>query len=347
MRCPVCSRRRRSASTLSVFELFVPLCSGGRIVLVENPLDFEGIANAPELRLINTVPSAVKALLEENAIPSSVRIVNLAGEPLPEALVRDIYLRTAAEAVYNLYGPSEDTTYSTVALIERDKPGAPSIGKAVSNGQVYVLDRFLEPAPVGVVGEVYCGGAGVTRGYWNRPDLTAERFIADPFLGVPGARLYRTGDLARWTEEGELEFFGRADFQVKVRGLRIELGEIQARLLDMDLLEEAVVTVRDDGRGDKQLLGARGSCRCDDAAVGAVQRLSQPSCRATAGLHDPGRLRGAQGAAADAERQDRPRGVAAAAGESRTRLCRTRVRSRIPVSRGYGRTCCNCRRPSA
>ncbi|WP_313917195.1 non-ribosomal peptide synthetase [Tahibacter sp.] len=239
---------------LSVFELFVPLCSGGRIVLVENPLDFEGIANAPELRLINTVPSAVKALLEENAIPSSVRIVNLAGEPLPEALVKEIYLRTPAEAVYNLYGPSEDTTYSTVALIGRDKPGAPSIGKAVSNGQVYVLDRFLEPAPVGVVGEVYCGGAGVTRGYWNRPDLTAERFIADPFLDVPGARLYRTGDLARWTEEGELEFLGRADFQVKVRGLRIELGEIQARLLDMDLLEEAVVTVRDDGRGDKQLL---------------------------------------------------------------------------------------------
>jgi amino acid adenylation domain-containing protein len=239
---------------LSVFELFVPLCSGGRIVLVENPLDFEGIANAPALRLINTVPSAVKALLEENAIPASVRIVNLAGEPLPEALVKDIYLRTPAEAVYNLYGPSEDTTYSTVALIERDKPGAPSIGKAVSNGQIYVLDRFLEPVPVGVVGEVYCGGAGVTRGYWNRPDLTAERFIADPFLDVPGARLYKTGDLARWTQEGELDFLGRADFQVKVRGLRIELGEIQARLLDMDLLEEAVVTVRDDGRGDKQLL---------------------------------------------------------------------------------------------
>lgn len=240
---------------LSIFELFVPLCSGGRIVLVENPLDFEGIANAPDLRLINTVPSAVKALLEENAIPPSVRIVNLAGEPLPEALVKDIYRRTPAEAVYNLYGPSEDTTYSTVALIARDESGAPSIGKAVSNGQIYVLDRFLEPVPVGVIGEIYCGGDGVTRGYWNRPDLTAERFIADPFLGVPGARLYRTGDLARWTEKGDLEFLGRADFQVKVRGLRIELGEIQARLLDMDIIDEAVVVVRDDGRGDKQLLG--------------------------------------------------------------------------------------------
>lgn len=239
---------------LSVFELFVPLCSGGRIVLVENPLDFEGIANAPGLRLINTVPSAVKALVEENSIPPSVRIVNLAGEPLPEALVKDIYQRTQAEAVYNLYGPSEDTTYSTVALIGRDESGAPSIGKAVSNGQIYVLDRFLEPVPVGVVGEIYCGGDGVTRGYWNRPDLTAERFIADPFLGVPGARLYRTGDLARWTEKGDLEFLGRADFQVKVRGLRIELGEIQARLLDMDIIDEAVVVVRDDGRGDKQLL---------------------------------------------------------------------------------------------
>ncbi len=239
---------------LSIFELFVPLSSGGRVILVDHPLDFEGISAARGLRLVNTVPSAIRALLDEDALPDSVRIVNLAGEPLPESLVMDIYASTSAEAVYNLYGPSEDTTYSTVARIPRDEDRAPSIGRAISNGQVHVLDRHLEPVPVGVVGEVYVAGAGVTRGYWNRPDLTAERFIADPFARTPGARMYKTGDLARWTERGDLDFLGRADYQVKLRGLRIELGEIQARLLDMEALEEAVVTVHEDARGEKQLV---------------------------------------------------------------------------------------------
>ena len=239
---------------LSVFELFVTLCSGGRVVLVDHPLDFAGIARAPDLRLINTVPSAVKALLDERAIPASVRIINLAGEPLPETLVRDIYRNTAVAAVYNLYGPSEDTTYSTFALIGRDRQGPPPIGKPISNGQVYVLDQHLQPVPGGVVGELYVGGDGVARGYWQRPELTAERFIPDPFRNVPGARLYKTGDLARWSADEELDFLGRIDHQVKLRGFRIELGEIQTRLLEMDAINDAIVTVRDDGRGDKQLV---------------------------------------------------------------------------------------------
>lgn len=239
---------------LSIFELFVPLASGGRIVLVDSPLDFEGIARAPALKLINTVPSAIKALLDEEAVPPSVRTVNLAGEPLSEALVRDIYRRTSAAAVYNLYGPSEDTTYSTYAWIERDRPGAPSIGAPIANSQAYVLDRYLQPVPIGVVGEIYVGGAGVARGYWRRPSLTAERFIPDPFHPAAGARLYKTGDLARWSPDGRLEYLGRVDFQVKLRGLRIELGEIQARLGDMEWLDEAVVTVYEDERGEKQLV---------------------------------------------------------------------------------------------
>ncbi|WP_131705304.1 non-ribosomal peptide synthetase [Xanthomonas citri] len=239
---------------LSIFELFVPLASGGRIVLVDSPLDFQGIARAPALRLINTVPSAIKALVDEGAVPSSVRIVNLAGEPLAEALVRDIYRRTSAEAVYNLYGPSEDTTYSTYAKIERDRPGPPSIGAPIANGQAYVLDRHMQPVPIGVLGEVYVGGAGVARGYWRRPSLTAERFVPDPFHSAAGMRLYKTGDLARWSAEGQLEYLGRVDFQVKLRGLRIELGEIQARLVDMHWLDEAVVTVYEDERGEKQLV---------------------------------------------------------------------------------------------
>ena len=239
---------------LSVFELFVPLCSGGRVVLVRHPLDFEGIAAARDLTLINTVPSAIKALIAERALPASVKIVNLAGEALPGPLVSEIYRETSVEAVYNLYGPSEDTTYSTGALIRRDCEGAPPIGKPLTNRQSYVLDAYLEPTPIGVTGELYVGGAGVTRGYWKRPALTAERFIADPFGQVPGGRLYKTGDLARWSMTGELEFLGRGDDQVKLRGFRIELGEIRTRLLEIDSVDDAVVIVRENRRGDPELV---------------------------------------------------------------------------------------------
>jgi len=239
---------------LSIFELFVPLCSGGRVVLVAHPLDFEGIATASDLTLVNTVPSAMKALIAERALPASVKIVNLAGEALPAMLVRDIYRETAVEAVYNLYGPSEDTTYSTGALIRRGCEDAPPIGKSLSNRQAYVLDAHLEPVPIGVVGELYVGGAGVTRGYWKRPALTAERFIADPFCPLSGARMYKTGDLARRSISGELEFLGRADDQVKLRGFRIELGEIRVRLMEIDSVDDAIVTVRENGRGDPTLV---------------------------------------------------------------------------------------------
>jgi amino acid adenylation domain-containing protein len=238
---------------LSIFELFVPLCSGGRVVLVAHPLDFEGIAMAPELTLINTVPSAMKALIEERAFPASVKVANLAGEALPAILVDEIYQETAVDAVYNLYGPSEDTTYSTGAFIRRGCD-APPIGRPLTNRQSYVLDAYLEPVPIGVVGELYVGGAGVTRGYWKRPALTAERFIADPFCGISGARMYKTGDLARWSAAGELEFLGRGDDQVKLRGFRIELGEIRMRLLEIDCIDDAVVMVRDSGRGDPTLV---------------------------------------------------------------------------------------------
>jgi amino acid adenylation domain-containing protein len=238
---------------LSIFELFVPLCSGGRVILVAHPLDFEGIATAHELTLINTVPSAIKALIGERALPMSVKIANLAGEALPATLVDEIYRETAVEAVYNLYGPSEDTTYSTCALIRRGCD-APPIGKPLSNRQSYVLDAYLEPVPIGIAGDLYVGGAGVTRGYWKRPALTAERFIADPFCGISGARMYKTGDLARWSVAGELEFLGRGDDQVKLRGFRIELGEIRMRLLEIDGIDEAVVMVRDSGRGEPNLV---------------------------------------------------------------------------------------------
>src|SRR5262249_19505463 len=147
---------------------------------------------------------------------------------LRSELTRAAYAHRHVERVYNLYGPSEDTTYSTFHLTRPDDEGASPIGRAVANSQAYVLDARLQPVPIGVPGELYLGGAGLARGYLRRPELTAERFIPDPFSDAPGARMYKTGDLTRWAPAGHLEYLGRLDHQVKVRGYRIELGEIES-----------------------------------------------------------------------------------------------------------------------
>ncbi|MDX6502481.1 MAG: hypothetical protein QOG23_5745, partial [Blastocatellia bacterium] len=166
---------------LSIFELFLPLACGHKIILADNALCLADLPAAAEVTLINTVPSAMTELLRVQEIPASVKVVNLAGEPLPNHLVQQIYQRGAVEKVFNLYGPSEDTTYSTFALIEEGSHEAPSIGRPISNTEAYVLDGHLEPVPIGVAGELYVGGAGLARGYLKRPQLTAERFIPHPF----------------------------------------------------------------------------------------------------------------------------------------------------------------------
>jgi non-ribosomal peptide synthase protein (TIGR01720 family) len=156
------------------------------------------------------------------------------------------------ERVFDLYGPSEDTTYSTCAL--RRKQGPATIGHPIAETQVYVLDRQRTPVPVGVTGELYIGGIGLARGYWKRPDLTAEKFLPNPFGPQPGSRLYRTGDLVRYRPDGSLEFLGRIDHQIKLRGFRIELGEVEAHLLRHPEVLETVVLLREDLPGEKRLV---------------------------------------------------------------------------------------------
>ena len=206
-------------------------------------------------------------LVRMAGIPDSVKVVNLAGEALPESLVEQIYANTKVDKVYNLYGPTEDTTYSTYTLVQRGS--AVTVGRPIANTQAYILDTHLSPVPVGVAGELYLAGEGLARGYYGRPDLTNERFVPDPFSADPKARMYRTGDLTRFRPDGNIEYLGRIDHQIKLRGFRIELGEIESTLDSHPGVRQSLVMAREDEPGDKRLVayvvadpGYRGS---DDA----------------------------------------------------------------------------------
>ncbi|MFP2902325.1 amino acid adenylation domain-containing protein, partial [Corallococcus sp. 4LFB] len=203
---------------LSVFELFAPLVRGGSVVVVRNALHLAEEKPEAEVTLINTVPSAMAQLVRLNAVPPSVQVINLAGEALPETLARAVYAVPTVKKLYNLYGPSEDTTYSTWSLVGRAE--VPNIGRPLTNTRAYVLDKYLQPVPVGVAGELYLAGEGQARGYLLRPELTAEKFLPEVY-GPAGSRMYRTGDRVRYRADGVLEYLGRVDFQVKVRGFRI------------------------------------------------------------------------------------------------------------------------------
>ncbi|WP_339538562.1 non-ribosomal peptide synthetase [Pseudomonas sp. RA_15y_Pfl2_54] len=223
---------------LSVWELFVTLANGGSLIIARNALELPHLPARDQVRLINTVPSAIAALQRAGQIPPSVRIINLAGEPLKQGLVDALYQQSTVEHVYDLYGPSEDTTYST--WTRRSAGGQARIGRALDHSASHVLDADLHAVPQGVSAELYLSGAGITRGYLGRAAMTAERFVPNP-LADNGERMYRTGDLIREREAGELEYMGRIDHQVKIRGLRIELGEIEARLLAQPAVTEAAV----------------------------------------------------------------------------------------------------------
>jgi amino acid adenylation domain-containing protein len=222
---------------MSVFEIFGTLAWGGSVHLVENALSLAA-GSIPELTLINTVPSVMAELVQLGAVPPTVRTVNLGGEAVPQALVDRLFAPGTVERVINLYGPSEDTTYSTWGALASGV--APTIGRTVTGSRAYVVDRRSALAPLGIPGEVVLAGAGLSRGYYGRPELTAERFLPDPFAAEPGGRIYRTGDLARHLPGGELDYLGRIDHQVKLRGFRIELGEVEAVLAAHPAVERAI-----------------------------------------------------------------------------------------------------------
>jgi amino acid adenylation domain-containing protein/thioester reductase-like protein len=246
---------------LSVFEIFVTLSCGGQVILAQNALQLPKLIAVKEVTLINTVPSAIATLFRIHGIPKSVNTINLAGEPLQNALVQQLYQLDHVKQVVNLYGPTEDTTYSTVAVIPKGWDEIPLIGRPISNTQIYLVEyparRKNDPlklVPDGLEGEIYISGAGLARGYLNRPELTAEKFIPNPFCDEPGSRLYKTGDLAVYLPDGNLKYLGRIDHQVKIRGFRIELEEIESLLNQHPEVREAVVVPREDESGDKNLV---------------------------------------------------------------------------------------------
>lgn len=239
---------------ISALELFLPLTTGGRLVLAPDGLAVDGpgllrLIAAEGVTHAQATPSGWRVVLA--AAPGRTGLTALAGGEAPLPLARE--LRAVVARLLNVYGPTETTVWSTCAEI----PAAPhrvGIGRPIANTRAYVLDGRLRPVPVGLPGELLLGGDGLASGYLGRPELTADRFVPDPF-GPPGARLYRTGDLVVRTGDGALDYLGRIDQQVKIRGHRIELGEIESALLDHPDVAQAAVAVHPDAHGEPRLVG--------------------------------------------------------------------------------------------
>ena len=245
---------------VSVWEFFWPLMVGATLVVARPEGHGDGAYLARTIRsegvtTLHFVPSMLQVFLQERVEEcTSLRRVICSGEALTRDL-QDRFLARSAAQLHNLYGPTEaaiDVTHWTCR--PDDASGQVPIGRAIANTQLYVLDRLLQPVPVGVAGELHIGGRNLARGYLDQPELTAERFIRNPFDPAPGARLYKTGDLARFRADGAVEFLGRLDYQVKLRGLRIELGEIEAALAEHPRVHEAVVVAREHRPGDLRLV---------------------------------------------------------------------------------------------
>lgn len=252
------------AFDLTVTALFAPLISGTPVQLVDPSLGPDALAavlrERPGCSLVKITPAHL-TMLSQQLTPAQARVATKAfvigGENLTGEALEFWRRHAPATALFNEYGPTETVVGCCVYRVEKDDrfPGSVPIGRPIANTRLYVLDENREPLPMGITGELYIGGDGVGAGYLGRPELTAERFVRDPFAQDPGARMYRTGDLVRYRSDGVLEFLGRLDDQVKVRGYRIELGEVEAVLAALPDVRAAAVVVREYGPGDQRLVG--------------------------------------------------------------------------------------------
>ncbi|HZU69406.1 MAG TPA: non-ribosomal peptide synthetase [Ktedonobacteraceae bacterium] len=259
----VCCHKTSLSFVDSVWEIFGPLLQGIPAVIIPNsivkdPQQLLQTLAAHAVTRIVLVPSLLRVLLESEHLQDLLPRLKYwisSGEALPMDLAQRFLKQMPNSILLNLYGSSEvaaDVMYYDV----RDYTSQASIpiGRPIANTQIYLLDEQMLPVPIGAPGELYAGGDGLARGYFNRPELTASRFVPDPFSGKPGARLYRTGDIARYLDDGNIEYLGRLDHQVKVRGIRIELGEIESVLGQHPAVRQAVVIAREDAPGDKRLV---------------------------------------------------------------------------------------------
>ncbi|MFI7505168.1 AMP-binding protein, partial [Streptomyces sp. NPDC049687] len=237
----------------AVLDLYLPLVSGAAVVLAETDVvrDPQALAQTLSEQQITTMQATPSVWQNLTDLTPDLHLRNAlaAGEALPADLSQT--LQNLSDTAFNGYGPTETTVYATVSPLSG--ADTPPIGRPITNTRLYVLDEALRPVPVGITGELYIAGPGVARGYLNRPTLTAERFVADPF-GPPGSRMYRTGDLVKWRHDGQLDYLGRADQQVKLRGFRIECGEVETALTRHPSVAQAAVVIREDQPGDRRLI---------------------------------------------------------------------------------------------
>ena len=246
----------------STFEIWGGLLTGAKVAVVAQRV----VLDAPQFARVLTRHGVTMLYMSVGLFNQytdalaevfrRLRYLLVGGDALEPGAIKRVLVNSPPQRLLNAYGPTECTTFATTYTIESVADAAVSIpiGRPMANAQIYILDARGQPVPIGVPGEMYIGGAGVACGYLNRPELTAERFLPDPFSAAPDARLYRTGDLARWRADGAVEFLGRNDLQVKIRGFRIELGEIEARLVRHEGIKEVVVLARRDGPGERSLV---------------------------------------------------------------------------------------------
>ncbi|HEX9981849.1 MAG TPA: amino acid adenylation domain-containing protein, partial [Thermoanaerobaculia bacterium] len=269
----------------SVWEMYGALLNGGRTVIVpeearHNPASFLALLAQERVTVLNQTPSAFYRLGEYlDGTPMAVRYIVFGGEALDPSRLRTWNRYYPATELINMYGITETTVHTTFQKVSADMldRAASVIGRAIPTTSCFVLDKQLRPVPMGVPGELYVGGLGVSRGYLNRPELTAERFLHHDFPGIGRTRIYKSGDLGRWRSDGRLEYLGREDNQVQLRGFRIELGEIESQLARQENVKHAIVVVKEDGSGEKYLAAylvadlQDASCRTDTPVCPAHQ----------------------------------------------------------------------------